>query len=224
MALYAIPPRVATAYKIPLIFLGENNALNSGDLGGSLGGDANKIKDNNTLAGGKPTNLMDESILEKDVLWHQFPSDKDMADANVRIVYMGYYIEDFDPFANAKIALRHGLKVRNVPREDIGAYNLFEDLDEDFVHVNQLLKYFKLGFARVTDDACQAIRRGLMTREEGIELVKKYEGRCHQRYIENFCKYLEITEDEFWKVANSFRNKEIWEQLPDGEWKLHRQF
>ena len=220
MALYAIPPRVATSMGIPLIFLGENNALVSGDLGGSMTGDANLIKYNNTLSGGDPSEYVYGDITEKDVYWHRFPTDEEMRRANIRIVYLGFYIEDFNQFANYEIAMKNGLSIRDVPREDIGALHRFEDLDEDFVHVNQLLKYYKLGFARTTDDCSHMIRQGMLTREEAIELVQRYEGKCALRYIEAFCRYLDISEGEFWRVAESFRNKEIWEQDSSGAWRL----
>ncbi len=223
MALYASSPRVAIAYKIPLILYGENNALASGDLGGSMDGDANKIKYNNTLAGGDPKEFIGNGVKKKDLIWFTFPRDEEMQRVNMRLVYMGYYIEDFNPFNNAEIAMKHGLSIREVSRRDIGALNIFEDLDEDLVHVNQLLKYLKLGFARATDDASQAIRAGLMTREEAVELVKKYDGKCARRYIRAFCRYIDISEDEFWRVAESFRNKDIWERGSDGEWRLKTQ-
>ena len=59
MALYATAPRLAINYKLNNIFLGENNALTYGDIGGSLGGDANRIKYNNTLSGGIPKEYME---------------------------------------------------------------------------------------------------------------------------------------------------------------------
>ncbi|MBI3126013.1 MAG: N-acetyl sugar amidotransferase [Candidatus Tectomicrobia bacterium] len=220
MALYAIPPRIAIAYGIPLIFLGENNALASGDLGGSHTGDANRIKYNNTLSGGDPSEFLGDGIAENDIYWHTFPSDEEMARANIRIVYMGYYIMDFDPFVNTEIAKAHGLRARDVKEEDIGALNLNEDLDEDLVHVNQMLKFMKLGFARATDDACQMIRRGLLTREEGADLVRRYDGRCADRYVRMFCDYLGITVEEFWRHAEKFRNPDIWEKNGTGEWRL----
>ena len=57
-----------------------------------------------------------------------------------------------------------------------------------------------------------------MTREEAIKLANKYDGKCGHRYISLFCDFLEITEDEFWEVAEAFRNPDIWER--DGnEWR-----
>ena len=220
LALYAVPPRVAMAYGIPLIFLGENNVLTYGDVGGSMGGDANRVKYNNTLAGGSPEDLMGDGITECDVLWFTYPSDEEMQRANLRVVYLGFYIEDFNLHTNARIAMQHGLKIRDTRPEEVGALNQFEDLDEDFVHVNQMLKFFKFGFARVADEASQAVRLGLMSRGEAIEVSRKYDGRCAPRYIKRFCDYIGIDEAEFWRVADSYRNKDIWTKDANGGWCL----
>ncbi|MBM3751967.1 MAG: N-acetyl sugar amidotransferase [Acidimicrobiia bacterium] len=221
LALYSIPPRVAIAYRIPLIFLGENNAITYGDLGGSMGGDANRMKYNNTLSGGTPDAMMGDGITDRDVLWFRYPSDAEMAKAHLRVVYMGYFIEDFNQHTNARIAIERGLRVRETEPEDVGALNQVEDLDEDFVHVNQLLKFLKFGFARVTDEASQLVRLGMMTRDEAIDAVSKYDGRCHQRYIDAYCEFLGISVAEFWRVADGYRGASVWRHNPDGSWTLN---
>ena len=221
LALYAVPPRVAIAYGIQLIFLGENNVLTYGDVGGSLGGDANRVKYNNTLAGGSPKDLMAEGITERDVLWFTYPYDEEMQQANLRVVYLGFYIEDFNQHTNARIAIQHGLRIRDTRPEEVGALNQYEDLDEDFVHVNQMLKFFKFGFARVCDEASQAIRLGLISREQAIELVRKFDGKCAPRYIKRFCDYIGIDEQEFWRVADSYRSQEIWTKDINDDWRLN---
>ncbi|MDA2912263.1 hypothetical protein MYX04_15195, partial [Nitrospiraceae bacterium AH_259_D15_M11_P09] len=38
--------------------------------------------------------------------------------------------------------------------------------------------------------------------------------------IRSFCRYIDIDEAEFWRVANSYRNPSIWSWGPDGEWRL----
>ena len=112
MALYSTAPRIATNYKIPTIFFGENNALTYGDIGGSLGGDANRIKYNNTLSGGIPTKYMEPWMNKSDVLWHYFPSDKDIKRGNLSIVYLGYYFHDFNNFKNMEVSVSRGLKLK----------------------------------------------------------------------------------------------------------------
>ena len=220
MALYAIPIHVAIAYKIPLVFLGENPALTIGENHGRLDGDASRMKYSNTLGGGVPDKLMGEGVSRQDVHFYTYPPDDDMEYADLRIIYMGYYIKEWSGRNNADFAIQHGLQTRHEPPEKIGDLWGVSSLDEDFRLVNQMLKYLKFGFGHVTDQVCDAINLGTMTREEGIELIKKYDGKCDYVYIKRFCDYLEICEDKFWEVAESVRNRGVWCKDGDGEWCL----
>ena len=221
MALYASAPKVAIAYHIPLIFLGENPAITLGDLEvGSTNWDANKMKYCHTLGGGRPDDLLVEGIKENDVFLYSYPSDDEMKWAKLRVVYLGYFIKDFTRFQNAEFAVARGLKIRDDPPEEIGEYYKCDALDDDFVIVNQMFKYFKFGFGKVTDQASEAVRLGMITREEAIDMVNKYDGKCADKYIKRFCQYLEISEKTFWDTADRFRNKDIWERDKNGQWKL----
>ena len=72
MALYASAPKVAIAYHIPLIFLGENPAIALGHLDvGSVTWDANKMKYCHTLEGGNPDKLLVEGITEQDIFLYR---------------------------------------------------------------------------------------------------------------------------------------------------------
>lgn len=220
MALYASAPKVAIAYHIPLIFLGENPAVTLGEWSGSLGGDANRMKHSHTLGGGDPKGLMTEGMERKDILWYTYSSDEDMDQGRLRIVYLGYFIPDFNKWVNADFAIRHGLEIRTDPPEDIGDLTGAEALDEDFVIVNQMMKYVKYGFGKVTDQVGEFIRDGRMTRAEAIAKVKAFDGRCAPRYVERFCRYLEITQEQFWSVVESYRDRKIWQRAADGSWEL----
>ena len=221
MALYSTAPRIATNYKIRTIFLGENNALTYGDVGGSLDSDANRIKYNNTLSGGIPTEYMEPWMNKSDVLWHYFPSDKDIKRGNLSIVYLGYYFHDFNNFKNMEVSVSRGLKLKpNTNPHETGSYYNNDSLDDDHVHVNQLLKYLKFGFAKVTDEMGEAIRLGLISRDKAMTLVEKYDGRCSFEYIKNYIKYLEMTIEEFWDVARKFINTDIWTPNGKDRWIL----
>jgi hypothetical protein len=220
LALYAIPVHVAIAYKIPLIFLGENPVFSIGEMHGSATGEATQMKYSNTLSGGRPEHVMPEHVGMKDVHFYTYPSDEDMDYAGVRIVYLGYYTEDFNSFENMKFSVERGLRLRDEPIEEVGDITRAQSLDEDFYMMNQMLKYLKFGFGQVTDKVCEAINLGLMTRDEGVELVRKYDGKCHPRYVERFCSYLGISIDQFWEVAESYRDHDIWRKDANGDWVL----
>ncbi len=225
MALYAIPIHVAIAYKVPLVFLGENPLYTIGESeGGCEGGDASRMKYSNTLGGGVPTDLMADDTTLKDVHLYTYPSDIEMENGNLRIVYLGYYIRDWSGHKNAELAIKNGLVVRNEPPEETGDLWGFSGLDEDFRLMNQMIKQVKLGFGHVSEQVCEAITHGEMTREEGIELLKKYDGKCHPRYINAFCDYLGITQEKFWEVVEAFRDKNIWKKNANGKWELDYEF
>ena len=58
----------------------------------------------------------------------------------------------------------------------------------------------------------QAIHQGLMTRDEGIDLVNRYDGKCSEKYIKQFCDYIEISNDQFWEVLDKHVNKDLFQK------------
>ena len=221
LALHASVPRLAIAYNIPIACFGENPALTWGDWGGSSDGNANQLKDeHHTLAGGYPTELIGDGITEEDVFWYILPSTEEIKKSNLKMIYLGYYIRDYNGYRNAEVAIENGLEVRQDPPEDIGDITGHDALDEDFVVVNQMIKFVKFGFGKVNDQVCEAIRLGKLTRDEGIALIKRYDGKCAPHYIQKFCNYLDISEEKFWETVDRYRNREIFERTDSKEWKL----
>jgi N-acetyl sugar amidotransferase len=215
LALYASAPKFAIMFQVPLLIYGENPALQWGSAGGSFDGDANRMKYTNTLRGGDIKPYTDAGFDPKAMFWYRYPSDAHIERAGLRMIYLGYYISDFDDWTNARIAMTHGLETRkgeDAVLEDIGQINAWDALDCDFVQVNQFLKYVKLGFGKATEQCSGMIRTGQMTREEGIELVRRLDGKVAHRYIAKLCQFLEITEDEFWTVVERFRHPDLFER------------
>lgn len=233
MALYACLPRVAIAYHIPLIFLGENPATVYGDFpkemvhkskdgvfnDEAMGWNASTIRSTHTIASG-PDDLLCEDMNEQDIIWYRYPPETEEQLANLKIVYLSYFIGDFNKLENASFSISHGLEIRNDTPRERGSIHPFEALDDDFVFMNQMMKYLKFGFGKVTEETSEEIRNGKMTRQQAIELVKRYDGKCSSYYIKRFCDYIGIREEEFWEVAESRRNKNIWEKDAGGEWRL----
>jgi hypothetical protein len=72
-----------------------------------------------------------------------------------------------------------------------------------------MLKFIKFGFGFCMDHVCYDIRDGNLNRNEAIELVLKYDGKCADYYINDFCNYIQISQDVFWKTVEKFRG-DIW--------------
>lgn len=212
LALYATVPKFAIMFQIPLLIYGENPALSWGSAGGSLDGNANRMKYSNTLKGGDLSPYLKAGFDEKEMYWYRYPSDAHIERAGLRMIYLGYYIPDFDDVTNAKVAIENGLQQRTgrdaIP-EEIGQINGWDALDCDFVQVNQFLKFVKLGFGKASEQCSGMIRAGLMTREEAVALAKALDGRVAPRYIRALCDFLEISDDDFWTVVERFRNPDL---------------
>lgn len=216
-SLWASAYIIADRFSIPLIIQGENPAL---VLGVSQclepNGDALNANKQDTLSTDWRAYISD-GVSVKDLLMFHYDREE-MRRMGTRAIWLQYYDRDWSPRRNAEFAIKHGLTIReDFNPEDIGTYVPFAQMDSDLVQVNQMLKYYKFGFGQCTDYACYDIRDSLISRDEGIELVEKYDGKCHLRYIEKFCDYIGITESEFWQVVNRFVNKELFKKVK-GKW------
>jgi len=218
--LFASVPRLATAYQIRLVLWGENPALQLGDLNtmGKTGWDGNSVRNMNTLKGGNPDWMLGEGISKSQILQYYYPTEKEMDRAGIQIVYLGYFWKDWALVDNANYAIVNGLEVRKEHPLEIGDPYGVTSLDEDWVGMNQMIKYLKFGFGRTMDYVNEEIRRGRMTRDEGIELVQLYDGTCGEAYIESFGSFIDITLDQFWETVDRSVNKELFEKNSNGKW------
>jgi N-acetyl sugar amidotransferase len=210
-ALFSSVPRLAIAYQIPLIWWGENAALQVGDLNvmGKNGSDGNNLRKMNTLGGGDITWLLSDEIKKSDILQYIYPSEKEMEDANLRITFLGYFWKDWSLIDNGNFSALRGLDIRNEPPQDLGDHVGITSLDENWVSLNQMIKYLKYGFGRISDYVNEDIRNQRFTREEGIQLLKKYDGTCSPKYIKSFSDYIGISVEEFWKQVDLSVNTDL---------------
>jgi N-acetyl sugar amidotransferase len=228
--IFTVPIQVALRYKVPLILWGEHGFL---DLGGmyslndfveftakhrlehSLRGyDWYDFTDEGLDRLGRPE--CKEGLTEKDLLWAQYPSDDEIDSIGVRGVYLGNFV-DWDGHKNADIVLqKYGWKPAQQPFER--TYRMSSNLDD--MHENGIhdyLKFVKFGYGRGTDHACKDIRAGRMSRDEGIAMVRKYDHVKPRRDLERWLGYCNMTEDEFDRICDTFRDPRVW-RIEDGEW------
>lgn len=213
LALFAAVPRLAIDYKIPLILWGENPGLQLGDLGtlGKTGFDGNNLRNMNTLDGGGLDWMLNEGFKEKDLIPFKYPTKKEFKENNIQVVYLGWFLGDWSLLNNGTISSLYGLNIRQDIAQNTGDLYGVSSLDEDWVTINQMIKYYKYGFGRASDYVNEMIRLGTITRDEGIRLVKKYDGKCSEKYIKSFCEYIEISPKYFWEKVHYVTNKELFD-------------
>ncbi|MEZ4752915.1 MAG: N-acetyl sugar amidotransferase [Bdellovibrionota bacterium] len=220
-SLFSSPFRAAMAYEIPLVFFGENPALETGDSNLEKGKfwDATTIRHNNTLGGANLDIWLGDGISQKDLLPYIFPTEAEFSQWGGRGIFMGYYL-NWSGYRNALYTIQNGLEPHTTEPRDLGNHQRHNALDWDEVVVNSMLKHIKLGFGHTTEFVCYDIRDGRVTREEAIALVKELDGKCHPRFIEQYCYWVGITVEKFWEVTETFYGS-MWEKEKEGSWKLH---
>jgi N-acetyl sugar amidotransferase len=220
MALFAGVPRTAIAYEIPLIIWGENPALQLGDLNtaGKAGWDGNNLRYMNTLAGGN-ISWMEQVTADSKLLPYRYPHPQEFDQHQIQIIYLGYFWKEWSLIENGQFATLRGLHIREETPAQIGDPQGVTSVDEDWVGMNQMIKYLKFGFGRITDYVNEDVRRGWLTRPEGIALVERYDGCCSNEYIASFSDFIGISVDEFWLIISSCVNKTLFEPTGPRSWR-----
>jgi hypothetical protein len=78
------------------------------------------------------------------------------------------------------------------------------------------MKFIKFGYGRATDHSTKDIIAGYMTRDEGIEMVRKYD-HVISSDLSYWLNYVDMKEEEFWKIADSFRSNKVW-RIENNQW------
>ena len=220
-ALYSSTYIIAEKFNIPLIIQGENPGLILGTSLTGVGTDSNALKANelHTLSSGWEVYSEIEGINKDDLLWFHYDRKK-LEDMGVKGIWLNYFIEEYSQKHNAEFSKKYGLvgRGKEIDPNSLGTYAPYASLDSNLVQVNQMLKFVKFGFGQCMDQACYDIREEVMSRNEAIELVLKYDGKCSNEYIQEFCDYIEITVDEFWSTVEKFRGN-MWKKESSGELK-----
>ncbi len=225
LALFSGVPQIAVEKKIPLILWGENPALQVGDhaiLGSSIW-DGNNLIKGNTLSGGDLKWFLKVANCMNKLNMYKFPEKKDLNKLGIKTIFLGPAWENWSSENNAIISLTHGLSYRDDKPENTGDLIKTRMVDEDWTIINMLLKYYKFGFSRGTEQASVLIRSGKISRKEGIKIAERYDTACSKKYILSFCKYLSIKEDEFWSILKKFTNKKLFDvsnKIPKKKFKV----
>ena len=183
----------ARNYKIPFIMYGEEGEAEYG------GGDSYQDK------------IDDKYLKEK------YYSDIDLSEygywwktPETSLVFATHWsrFEDWDPEVHARHASKH-CNMQMLVNGSIGTFTNYSQLDDKLQDLHAFMMFVKYGFGRATSDACIEIRRGRMTRNDGITAVEKLDGAFPLEYLEEYLKYFEMSEDEFWGVVDKFVLKEM---------------
>jgi len=82
--------------------------------------------------------------------------------------------------------------------------------------------WIKFGLGRASYDAAQEIRNHHLTREEGVALVRRFDGEVPRKWLQENLDYMGFTEARFWDLIDRFRSPHLWKREGDA-WVLRHQ-
>lgn len=221
VTIFTVPVRMAVQLKIPLIVWGENPQHEYGGPAASTEKnilDRRWLEEFGGLLGLRVSDLVGQAdIKRKDLIQYTYPTDEELAQAGVTGIFLGYYFP-WDGYRNALYAQAFGFETwPNMVESSLVNY---ENLDNHQMGIHDYFKFLKYGFGRATDLACNHIRRGRILREEGLELVKRHDGRFPWSYLgkplEEILAPLDMTVEEFTKLCDRWTNKRIFKTDANG--------
>jgi len=173
------------------------------------------------MRGFEPDDILDDpenkEITKYDLAPFYYPSDDELADVGVR----GIYVSNYDPWdgkTHAEMMIKmYGFQTYQKRQT---TFNLYEKLEDFFQDAHNYLKYLKFGYSRCTDHSSMEIRHQRMTREDGIEMIRKYEHLVRPKNLDIFLRFSELTEEEFLDCVDYLRDSSIWEKKSNGKWEL----
>lgn len=222
-----LAPHMALRHKVPLVFFGENEA----EYGNPISDNRSPLRAKNYftkasrdkihLGGVSLTELIEKHKVEPADLQAYLPADDaQLEEQGVKVHYLGYYIK-WIPQESYYYAVEHTGFEANPERTE-GTYSKYNSLDDRIDGFHYWTTYVKYGIGRATYDAAQEIRSGHIDREEGVALVKRFDGEFPKKYYKEILEYLGMNEKEFHETVDKFRSPHLWERH-GGEWKLrHR--
>ena len=222
-----VAPKMALNLGIPLIFYGEGEA----EYGNPIAENATSLRDrsyhttNNlnevSLSGLSISELMEEYGLALNDLLPYLPADPDELErSKIEVHYLGYYLK-WTPQEAYYYAVEHTEFEANPVRTE-GTYSKYNSLDDKSDGLHYYTTLIKFGLGRASYDASQEIRNKHLTREEGVALVRRFDGEFPERYFQEVMDYIDMSPQRFLDLCDAFRSPHLWKK-EGGEWTLRHQ-
>lgn len=177
---------------IPLVILGENEA----EYGNAIEDNEKPTRDSqyftsedaisDLVLGGIPAiDLINDFGFKLSDLEAYFPVKPEAIEkTGTEVHYLGYYVK-WHPQEAYYYAVKNSDFHPNFHRTE-GSFSKYSSLDDKIDWLHYHTAHIKFGIGRDTYDTAHEIRNGDITRDEGIALVKRFDGEFPEQYIQDF--------------------------------------
>jgi hypothetical protein len=212
--------QMAVKFKIPLIIWGAHQGIDQVGMFSHLDEVemTRKYRKEHDLMGMEAEDLVDEfdGITLEDVVQYLYPDDTEIERVGVRGIYLNNYIRWDSKAQHEKMIDLYQYETAEQTR----TFDTYNDVDcWNYSDIHDYIKFIKHGFGKVVDHASREIRLRRLTREQGIELVKKYQNTPPEN-LSKFLNWLQISENAFHYIMDQHRNPAIWRRNENWEWEL----
>ena len=215
------PVRIAVNFKIPLIIWGVHQGVDQ--VGMFSHHDkvemSRRYRIEHDMMGYTANEIIkNQSILnEKDLLPFTYPHDNEIEAIGVKGIFLSNYMPWDTKKQHELMIEKYDYKTLDIERT-IDKYNDVDSLL--YTDLHDYIKYIKYGYGKITDHLTREIRWKRISRNNAIDIFDNYNLENKPKYFFKFINWLEMYENKFFEIIESFRNNLLWEKSSDKKYKL----
>jgi len=196
----AFPLKIAVQFKIPLVIWGESAAEGEARFTYFKPIEYNAEYFTQMSAKLKACEMTNENIKESELWCFQSPSPEEMEKVGIDGIHLGNYFFWDEERQVEFLKKEYGWREADVEN----VYKRYKSVECIMEGVHSYAKFIKRGCGRTTDYAVNDVRAGLMTREEGFDLIKKLDTK-RPEMLDHYLKISGLTEKKFIEALRSLR-------------------
>lgn len=212
-------PRIAIQYDIPFVMYGENHAEIHNKIEETetplMDSRHYIVEDKNKpmfFGGVELNDLIEYDITHSDMKPYLPNLQFDAKKLGLEVHFMSHYIH-WSPQQNYYYAKENSDFMSNPIGRSEGTYSKYSSLDDKIDGQHYYTMLIKFGQGRAMNDACRDIRDGYISREEGVQLVRRYDEEFPVNNFKFFINYINISEEQYWEVIDNARSPHLWKKV-----------
>ncbi len=220
IGIMTLPIIMAAKFNVKLFIYGEHGFMNLGGMHSynDLVEFTKKYRTEHMCRGYEWSDFCEETegLKEQDFLWAKYPTDEEIERVGLRGIFVSNYFGWNQLDHLKKMEDLYGFELYSQPFDR--TYRKDSNLND--VHDNGIhdyMKFVKFGYGRATDHVCRDIRNGVLTREQGVELVREYD-HVIPGDIARWLEYAGWKRSYLEEVMDRFRDPRVWTKTESGHW------